>query len=57
MKWLGSKNTCPGCNTKKPTMRSLAENKKLLGLLQTIKLHCRLKPMGCKAELFYDQFE
>jgi hypothetical protein len=38
-------------------MRSLADNKKLLGLLQTIKLYCRLRPMGCKDELHYDQFE
>lgn len=54
VQWLGSRNTCPGCNTKKPQMRSLADNKKLLGLLQTIKLYCRLRPMGCKDELLYN---
>lgn len=38
-------------------MKSLKDNKHLLGLLKTIKLKCRLQPFGCKEIMDYDQFE
>jgi hypothetical protein len=56
-KRLESSNTCPGCNTKNPQIRSVEDNNKLYGLLKTIKLYCRLRPMGCKDEMLYENFE
>lgn len=55
--WTSAHKTCPNCREASSEMRSLVENKNLLGLLKTVQLYCRYKPRGCEEISTYDQFE
>lgn len=55
--WRRTNDNCPACRQPHPEMKSLMDNKHLLGLVRTVKLYCRYRPRGCEEVVTYDQFE
>lgn len=38
-------------------MKSITDNRNLLGLMRTVKLYCKYRPLGCEEISNFDQFE
>lgn len=56
-KCLGKKNECPYCRHESPRIVPISDNQNLLGLLKTVKLYCKFKPLGCEEIMDLDQCE
>lgn len=57
-KWRArGKDNCPNCQVKNPVMKSIQDNPLVGKLLQTVKVYCKFRPMGCEEIFTFDQIE